>query len=299
MANLIAVLGPTASGKTKWAIQLAQHFGCEILSCDSRQFYKELRIGVARPTEEELAAAPHHFIADRSIQKPLSAGEYEREALTMLKTLFASNPVQVVVGGSGLFAKALFEGFDDMPKIDPQIRNELNTQFENEGIEPLANRLKKLDPKHAERVDIQNHQRVIRALEVCIQTGKPYSDLRTGKAKERPFNIVKVAPDWEREVLYNRINQRVDLMVEAGLEEEAKSVLAYRDTPALQTVGYREWFDFFDGIHNREATVQKIKQNSRNYAKRQLTWNRKEAGLSLFQSENFEGALHYIQSKLS
>ncbi|KAB2814889.1 tRNA (adenosine(37)-N6)-dimethylallyltransferase MiaA [Phaeocystidibacter luteus] len=296
--TVIAVLGPTASGKTEWSIRLAEHFGCHILSCDSRQFYRELNIGVARPTPNELSRAPHHFIADRSIQTPLSAGEYEREALELLASLHADNPVQIVVGGSGLFAKALFEGFDDMPEVDPAIREELNAIAANEGVEPLAQRLQELDPIHAVKVDLQNPQRVIRALEICIQTGKPYSEFRTGLKAERPFKIIKVAPDWERELLYQRINSRVDIMVEAGLEAEAQSVYAYRETTALQTVGYREWFDHFDGAISRDEAIDKIKQNSRNYAKRQLTWNRKESGLLLYKPEEYDVMLDSIQQKL-
>ncbi|NVK29129.1 MAG: tRNA (adenosine(37)-N6)-dimethylallyltransferase MiaA [Flavobacteriia bacterium] len=296
--TVIAVLGPTASGKTEWSIRLAEHFGCHILSCDSRQFYKELKIGVARPSDNELARAPHHFIADRSIQQPLSAGEYEREALDLLSSLHAENPVQIVVGGSGLFAKALFEGFDDMPEVDPSIREKLNSIAATQGVEPLADQLMELDPVHAQKVDLQNPQRVIRALEICIQTGKPYSEFRTGSTALRPFKIIKVAPDWDRDVLYDRINTRVDLMVEAGLEAEAKSVYPYRQTTALQTVGYREWFDHFDGVLTREEAIVKIKQNSRNYAKRQLTWNRKESELGLYRPEEYDNMLDAIQRKL-
>lgn len=296
--TLIAVLGPTASGKTEWAIRIAQQFGSDILSCDSRQFYFELKIGVARPTEDELSRAKHHFIADRSIHEPLNAGEYEREALQLLESLFANNPIQVVVGGSGLFARALFEGFDDIPEADPKIREELNSIFTERGIDPLVEELKRVDPAHAMKVDLQNHQRVIRALEICRQTGKPYSEFKTGTKAKRPFNVIKVAPDWEREELYDRINRRVDIMVEEGLEAEAKSVYPFRQLVALQTVGYREWFQHFDGEWNREDTIEKIKQNSRNYAKRQLTWNRKEKDLLLYPADDFDAMLDELQSKL-
>lgn len=299
MSNtLIAVLGPTASGKTDWAIQIARHFGAEILSCDSRQFYRELKIGVARPSEEELSQVKHHFIADRSIQHPLNAGEYEREALNLLEELFAKNSVQVVVGGSGLFARALFEGFDDIPEVDEKIRLELNEEFAQNGIEPLIQELEKVDPEHAKRVDQNNHQRVIRALEIYRQTGQPYSNFRTGEKAKRPFNIIKVAPDWEREALYDRINRRVDIMVAEGLEVEAKSVNDYRELSALQTVGYREWFQHFDGEWSRDEAIEKIKQNSRNYAKRQLTWNRKEKDLLLYSPDDFDALLDKLQSKL-
>lgn len=296
--TLIAVLGPTASGKTEWAIRLAEHFGSEILSCDSRQCYKELNIGVARPTEEELARAVHHFIADRSIHEPFTAGDYERESLELLDRLFKINPVQILVGGSGLFAKALMEGFDPMPEVDQELRDELNQRFAKEGIEPLQKQLRELDPEHAEKVDIQNHQRVIRALEVCLQTGKTYTEYRLGTGTTRPFNIVKVAPDWPREELYSRINRRVDIMVEEGLEEEARAVYPHRELTSLQTVGYREWFSYFDGEFTREECIDKIKQNSRNYAKRQLTWNRKEPNLGLFIPTNFDEMLHWVETKL-
>lgn len=298
MSTLIAVLGPTASGKTEWAIRLAEHFHSEILSCDSRQFYQELEIGVARPTQGELSRAKHHFIADRSIASPLNAGEYEREANELLEKLFKKNPVQIVVGGSGLFAKALLEGFDEMPETDPELRNKLNGIFASDGIEPLQKQLRELDPVHAEKVDMQNHQRVIRALEVCIQTGQPYSEFRSAQKRERPYDVIKIAPDWPREELYDRINQRVDIMIESGLEAEVKNVLDYRDTTALQTVGYREWFDHFDGKTSREECIEKIKQNSRNYAKRQLTWNRKESELHLFAPDQFDAVLEFVQSKL-
>lgn len=298
MSTVIAILGPTASGKTEWAIKTAQTFACDILSCDSRQFYRELKIGVARPSEEELRAANHHFIADRSIEQPLSAGEYEREALDLLEHLFEQNPIQVVVGGSGLFAKALFEGFDDMPEIDPNIREELNEVWKTEGVGPLANRLAELDPIHAKRVDLQNPQRVIRALEICLQTGKTYSEFRTGQKKERPFNIIKIAPDWDREALYDRINRRVHIMVEEGLEAEARNVYPFREMTALQTVGYQEWFAHFEGELTREEAIEKIQRNSRNYAKRQLTWNRKEEGLMQFHHNDFHEALEYLKEKL-
>lgn len=296
--TLIAVLGPTASGKTSWAIQLAQHFNGEILSCDSRQFYRELTIGVARPSPKELSEAHHHFIADRSIQNPLSAGEYEREALQLLDQLFQKNPIQILVGGSGLFAKALLEGFDDMPMVNPEIRASLNRMYEEEGINVLQEKLKSLDPEHANRVDMHNHQRIIRALEICIQTGMPYSQFRREQSKSRPFNVIKIAPEWEREELYDRINHRVDLMIEQGLEKEAKSVFEFRNETALQTVGYREWFDYFDGMCTRDECIEKIKQNSRNYAKRQLTWNRKEKDLHSWPASNFHEVIRFLETKL-
>lgn len=296
--TVIAVLGPTASGKTEWSVRLADHFRSHILSCDSRQFYRELRIGVARPSEEELARAPHHFIADRSVARPLNAGEYEREALQLLDSLFRENPVQIITGGSGLFAKALLEGFDAMPETDPDLRQKLNDRFANEGLQVLQEELRALDPKQAARVDMQNHQRVIRALEVCIQTGKTYSEFRKGKSDERPFRVLKIAPDWPREELYERINLRVDRMVEEGLEEEARSVYEYRTMTALQTVGYREWFDHFEGKTTRDECVSLIKQNSRNYAKRQMTWNRRESGLRAFPYPDFPEALSWLETNL-
>lgn len=296
--TLIAVLGPTASGKTSWSIDIARHYSSHILSCDSRQFYKELNIGVARPSLEELSRAKHHFIADRSIHQPISAGEYEREALAILDDLFDTNPVQVLVGGSGLFAKALFEGFDDMPEVDPSIRATLNSIYAESGIEPLVAELRKVDPTHAAVVDIDNHQRVIRALEIYRQTGQPYSNFRLKKKADRPFDIIKIAPDWPREMLYDRINTRVDQMVEEGLEQEARSVYEYRDLSSLQTVGYREWFEHFDGVISRDEAIDKVKKNSRNYAKRQLTWNRKESDLTLYKHSEFARVLDDLDAKL-
>lgn len=297
--TVIAVLGPTASGKTAWAIQLAQHFGAEIISCDSRQCYREMRIAVARPNPEELSAVPHHFIADRSIHQPLSAGQFEREGLDLLSELFQKNTIQVVVGGSGLFAKSLLEGFDEMPEVDSDLREQLNRRFEADGIQPLLAQLQALDPEHYEKVDRDNHQRVIRALEVCLQTGRPYSSYRLGQANTRPFNVVKVAPDWEREALYDRINRRVDLMVQQGLLEEAKALYPHRELTALQTVGYREFFSYFDGEYSLDEAIEKVKQNSRKYAKRQLTWNRKEEGLELFDPNKLQEVIEYVTSKIN
>lgn len=297
--TLIAVMGPTASGKTQWALKLAEHFGGEIVSCDSRQCYREMRIGVARPSADELARIPHHFIADRSIHEPLSAGQFEREALARLNALFEVHPVQAMVGGSGLFARALLEGFDELPAANPEIREALNRVFEEEGIEPLQKELQKADPEYYNEVDTNNHMRVIRALEVIRQTGRAFSQFRQGQSDKRPFRVIRIAPDWERDALYKRIDGRVDDMMKAGLEAEARDLYPCRTTPALQTVGYRELFTHFDGDISLKQAIELIRRNTRNYAKRQLTWNRKESDLSLFPPDKLKEVIAHIESKFA
>jgi len=273
---LISVLGPTASGKTGLAILLAKHFGADIFSADSRQFYQELNIGVARPGADELEAVRHHYIGHISIHDDYSAGDFEKEAQTNLDTYFRQNNVGLLVGGSGLFVKAVLEGLDHFPLVDQQIREKLNKVYEEEGLEPLLNQLAELDADTLEHIDTKNHRRVIRALEVCLQTGMPFSSFKSQRQKSRPFTTVKLAIDWPREELYNRINTRVDEMLKAGLVEEARSVFPFRSLNSLNTVGYSELFDMFEGKCSMAEAIDKIKQHTRNYAKRQLTWLRKD-----------------------
>ena len=270
--RLLYVAGPTASGKTSLAIALAQHFDTEIISCDSRQFYKEMSIGTAVPDSEELAAVKHHFIQQRSIHQPYSIGAFQREALDNLKILFKTKDTVILVGGSGLYADALIDGLDHFPEVDPAFREQLNNQLEHDGIEALATRLKDIDPAYHQKVDLGNPHRLIRALEICLSSGLPYSSFLGNKKAPTFFKSQKIILQWDRSILYERINKRVDQMVAAGLEAEAQSLYPNKDVNALQTVGYREWFAHFDEIFDRTTTLEEIKKNTRRYAKRQTTW---------------------------
>ncbi|ALU28088.1 tRNA (adenosine(37)-N6)-dimethylallyltransferase MiaA [Myroides odoratimimus] len=269
---LIVVIGPTAIGKTALGIKLAQHFNTNIISCDSRQFYKEMAIGTAVPSKEELAAAPHHFIQNISIHDTYSVGDFEREALAKLDELFTDNPVQVMVGGSGLFVNAILNGLDDFPDVDPSVREQLNQDLAEKGLPYLQNMLKELDPIHYEKVAIDNPQRVTRALEICIGTGKPYSSFLNIKQHTRNFTPIVIGLEADREKMYERINKRVDIMLDNGLLKEAQELYPYRDNNALQTVGYRELFAYFDNEFTLEFAIEEIKKNTRRFAKRQITW---------------------------
>ena len=297
MPTLFVVQGPTASGKSGVAARLAARYGAAVLSCDSRQFYREMSIGTAVPSAEEQALARHYFIQDRSVRTPLSAGRYEVEALELLEQLFEKDQAAVVVGGSGLYVDALLYGLDELPSND-EVRAQLNQIYAQRGLEPLLEALKMADPAHYAVVDRSNPARVLRALEVCRTSGMPYSNLRTGRRAERPFKVVKLATDLPREELYQRIDARVDQMVAEGLEAEARSVLPYRDLTSLKTVGYAEWFDCFDGKIDAQTAVDKIKQNTRNYAKRQLTWLRREADLPRFSPHDFDSIYAYADAHL-
>ena len=296
--HLVVIAGPTGSGKTDLSIRVARYYHCPIISTDSRQFYRGIPIGTAQPTAEELQMAEHHFIADRELKDDFNSGAYETEALSRLEELFKKNDIVVAVGGSGLYIKALCEGMDDLPEVDPRLREELNTRCKAEGVEALAEELRRLDPDFYEVVDRKNPARVVRALEVCISTGKTYSSLRSGVKRQRPFNIIKIALNMNREVLYERIDLRVDKMVQAGLYDEALKVYPLRELNALQTVGYREWFDHFDGKISREEAIELIKRNSRRYAKRQLTWFRADKDFEWFEPSETEKILEYIDSKI-
>lgn len=296
--SLIVVVGPTGSGKTALAVALARHYHAPIISTDSRQFYRGLPIGTAQPTAEELAAATHYFIADRNVEDDFNCGKYEVEALALLDRLFAENDYVVAVGGSGLYIQALCDGMDDLPEADPALRETLRKRLTTEGIESLATELRSLDPEYAERVDICNPARVMRALEVCITTGRPYSALRRNTKTARPFNIIKVGTDMPRDILYDRINRRVDIMVAEGLVDEARAMYPKRHLNALQTVGYRELFDHFDGSITLDEAIELIKRNSRHYAKRQLTWFRRDTSIGWFAPERIEEIIAYIDGKI-
>ncbi|MBD1392534.1 tRNA (adenosine(37)-N6)-dimethylallyltransferase MiaA [Mucilaginibacter glaciei] len=277
--TLIVIAGPTASGKTAAAIQLANHFNTVVVSADSRQFYREMSIGTAKPNSAELAAAPHYFIDSNSITEPFSVGDFEKQCLHLLGNLFKEHHVVILAGGSGLFIKAITEGFDNLPSADEITRNKLNTELTEKGITVLQERLKAVDPIYYNEVDLNNPQRIIRALEVYETTDKPFSSYLTATANKRPFHIIKLGLDMDRAVLYDRINRRVDLMIEQGLIEEAKSLLPYRHVNALNTVGYSELFDYFDGLTDLPMAIAAIKQNTRRFAKRQLTWFRKDKAM--------------------
>ena len=280
--RLLVIVGPTGSGKTDLSIRLARHYGAPILSTDSRQFYRGMAIGTAQPDPDQLQAAEHHFIASHDLNEDLNCGSYEMQALSCLEKLFAEHDWVIAVGGSGLYVRALCEGMDDLPQADPELREALSRRLETEGVDALAAELRTLDPAYYARVDRKNPARVMRALEVCLQTGRPYSEQRTGVRRPRPFGIVKVGVDLPREELYARIDRRVDRMVADGLEAEARALYPYRTLNALQTVGYREFFDYFEGRTSYEEAVSLIKRNSRRYAKRQLTWFRRDPEIRWF-----------------
>lgn len=298
MSKLVVIGGPTAAGKSAVAVTLASHYNCPILSADSRQFYREMNIGTAVPSVAEQASATHYFIQDRSLLSPLSAGGYEHEAITLLSTIFASGTdMAIVVGGSGLYIDALLYGFDPLPS-SAEVREELNAIYAREGLEPILQGLLVADPAYYKIVDKSNPMRVIRALEVCRTSGMPYSNLRSGRQCHRDFDIVKLAINLPREILYNRIETRVDAMIDDGLEAEARSLLQYRDLSPLKTVGYSEFFDYFDGKISYDRAVELIKQNSRNYAKRQLTWFRKDTDLNYFEAQDTTAIISYIDGHI-
>lgn len=294
--TLVVIVGATATGKTDLSIAMAQDYHSEILSADSRQFYREMPIGTAAPTPDQLQAVPHHFIATRSITEEYSCGRYEVDALALLEQLFHTHDTLFLVGGSGLYIDAICNGMDAMPETDPALRELLTTVARNEGLEPLCSQLQELDPAYYAVVDRSNPQRVIRALEICIQTGRPYSEVRSGAIKQRPFRIIKLGIRYPREILYDRINRRVELMVEAGLEQEARTLYPLRHLNALQTVGYREWFDYFEGKYDRQTAIELIQRNSRRYAKRQETWFRRD--LAIHWIEGGEKAINQAQNLL-
>lgn len=287
------LLGATAVGKSTMAISVARSLECPILSCDSRQFYREMSIGTAVPSLKQRAQAHHYFIQDRSVQEPLSAGEYEKEALSVLRDVYKVNNSAILVGGSGLYINALLYGMDDLPS-NKALREVLSQRAKTEGLRKLATELKELDIDTFQAIDQSNPARVIRALEVSLLAGVPYSSLLTKSKTERDFKIIKIGLRAPRQELYDRINLRVDQMMVEGLEQEARRVLPYRELSSLQTVGYREMFDYFDGRITREQATELIKRNTRRYAKRQLTWMRPDTEIQWFDRDDFQPIMHYI-----
>lgn len=294
---LIVIGGATASGKTAFAIRAARHFQTEILSSDSRQFYKEMVIGTAKPTEEELAAASHHFISHLSVQQPYSVGDFERDALACLQSIFETRNVAVMTGGSGLYIKAVCEGLNVFPDVPEAIQQEVQELFERSGITALQDELKQSDPKYFSEVDINNPSRLIRAVSVCRASGQAFSTYRNRPLKPRNFQPVYIQLDWPRTTLYQRIDQRVSHMMELGLETEARTLYPYRHLQALQTVGYQELFDYFDNKTSLDEAIALIRQHSRNYAKRQLTWFRRDGFWQIFHPEQWQDFLNFVGTK--
>lgn len=302
---LITIVGPTAIGKTALSITLSNHFGCDIISCDSRQFFKEMKIGTAVPSDEELKAAPHHFIQNKSVFESYSVGDFEKEALEKLDKLFQKNNIQIMVGGSGLYVDAVLKGFDDFPDIPPTIREEIRNNYEEKGLEFLQQKLQKLDAYYFEKLStenpqtLQNPQRMMRFVEVCLGTGKPYSSFLNQKINTRNFTPIIIGLEANREIMYERINRRVDLMIQEGLLEEVKTLFPNKNFNALQTVGYRELFDYFDKKTSLEFAIEEIKKNTRRFAKRQLTWFKRTENVEWFDYEtDLKKIIKYITGKI-
>ncbi len=298
MKTLVVLLGPTGIGKTDLSINLARAFNSVIVSSDSRQVYKELKIGTAVPTEEQLSAVKHHFIGNKSIHDYYNVSMYEVEVLELLEKLFEEHDTVFLVGGSGMYIDVVCQGIDDLPTVDQELRQEIYERFQTQGLDQLRSELKLLDPEFYNQVDLNNGKRILKALEVCYQTGKPYSSFRTGEKKERPFNIVKVGLERDREELYERINLRVDLMVEEGLLDEVRTVHQFKHLNSLNTVGYKELFAAFDGEYDIETGIDLIKRNSRRYAKRQMTWFKRDESTAWFHPEREQQIVGYLQSVL-
>lgn len=297
--TLIVIVGPTAVGKTGLALQLAEHFKTEIISADSRQIYKELTIGTAKPTQAELSQVQHHFIDSYSIHEDYDANRFGEEALALVHKLFERHDYLIVCGGSGLYIKALLDGFDDIPEVGDEVRDQLIEEFENKGLLWLQNKMREIDPEHFKTIDQKNPVRLMRALEVKLATGKSIASFRTASKKEHPFRVVKIGLELERVELYKRIDERMDNMIQQGLFEEATELSSYKDLNALQTVGYREIFDYLDKQYDKEEAVRLLKRNSRRYAKRQLTWFKRDEEIAWFKSTELDIIMKHIQNSKS
>ncbi|MCC9134915.1 tRNA (adenosine(37)-N6)-dimethylallyltransferase MiaA [Pontibacter silvestris] len=297
--HLIVVAGPTAVGKTALCVRLAKHYNTEIISADSRQFFQEMTIGTAKPDFEEQMGVVHHFVDSHSIAEEYNAGAFEQDVLALLQRLFQEKDVVVLTGGSGLYIRAVTDGMDEMPETSLMIREQLSDVLEKQGLQPLLEQLKELDPVYYQQVDKANSQRVIRALEVCLSSGQPYSSFRRSEKQERSFNIIKIGLNRERSELYSRIDSRIDIMLEQGLLQEATALYPYRSHNALQTVGYKEIFDFLEGKYGWPEAVRLLKRNSRRYAKRQLTWFHKYPDYTWFHPDQWQEIVRYIDEKVS
>lgn len=296
---LIVLLGPTGTGKTDLAVNLALRFESEIISADSRQIFREMKIGTAVPSDQQLLLIKHHFIRSISIQDYYNSSIFEKDVLDLLPSLFSKNNIAIMSGGSGMYIDAVCNGIDDIPDTDMSIREKYISMYMNEGIESLRIALRLVDPEHYSKVDLKNQKRIMRALEICESTGRPYSSFLKKQKRQRDFEIIKVGLKREREDLYNRINSRVDEMVHSGLEEEAASLMKYRELNALKCVGYREFFDFFDGKITREKAIELIKRNSRRYAKRQMTWWDKDKDINWFHPEHTDGIMSFLTARIT
>ncbi len=300
MNTLLTITGPTAIGKTALSIKIAHFFKSDILSCDSRQFYKEMTIGTAVPDQNELAAVQHHFIQNRSIFENYNVGNFEKEALKKLETLFQKNSIQIMVGGSGLYADAVLKGLDFFPDVDPKIRENLNLEFKKKGIKKLQEQLKKLDINSYNTISVSNPHRLIRALEICIGTGKSYSSFINKQKNLRKFQSIKTVLTADREVIYGRINKRVDIMIQNGLIEEAEKLYPHKNLNALQTVGYKELFQYFDGHWDLDIAISEIKKNTRKFAKRQLTWLKKDTKTIWFDyQDKINDIIHIVKKEIN
>lgn len=297
--TLIVVVGPTAIGKTALAIKLSQHFKTEIISADSRQFFKEMEIGTAKPDAQELNSAKHHFINSHSVTKLFSTGDFEIEALKKIEEIFENHSCAIMVGGSGLYINAVINGLDKLPDIDLAIREALNLKFEHEGITPIQKHLAEVDPEYFAKVDQNNPQRMIRGIEVFLSTGTKLSSMLSASKKERPFNLIKIGLNTDRAKLYERINNRVDTMIENGLIDEVKSLIAFKNLNALNTVGYSEIFDYLDEKLSLPEAINAIKQNTRRFAKRQLTWFRRDDETRWFEPDEVEEIINYCEKEIS
>lgn len=297
--TLVVITGPTAVGKTNLCVELAQHFNTEIINADSRQFFKELSIGTAKPTAEEMKNIPHHFVNSHSITETYNATNFEQDVLTLLNQLFEKYSLIILTGGSGLYIDAVCNGFDEnIPEGNEQLRNELETLYNKYGIELLQEKLKQLDPDFYQEIDLNNIKRLYRAIEVCMISNSSYAELRQGIKKFRPFNIIKIALNRDKNELYSRINKRVDLMMQNGLLEEVKQVKKYRNRNALKTVGYTELFDYLDGKYTLAEAIEKIKVNTRRYAKKQLSWFNKSSDYMWFHPTEKEQMITFINKSV-
>lgn len=297
--TLIVLIGPTGIGKTDLSLNIAEHYNTEIISADSRQLYADLKIGTAAPTPEQLARVKHHFVGTLQLTDYYSAAQYEAEVMKKLDELFKRHNVIVLTGGSMMYVDAVCKGIDDIPTVDEETRKTLMQHYENVGLERLCAKLKILDPEYYDIVDKKNPKRVIHALEICYMTGQTYTSFRTSQTKERPFNIIKVGLRREREELYARINKRVDIMMEDGLLEEAKSVYQYKDLNSLNTVGYKEMFKYLDGEWELPFAIEKIKQNSRIYSRKQVTWFKRDTDITWFHPDDTDNIMSFIEERLN